>query len=452
MLAPPRLIGAGIMVGGAAVSLSLNLPGHLSYDSVMQLAEGRAQVYSGEHPPVMSWLLGICDTLWPGASLFVIFDTVMIYGALLSFVLMGRRNSWQTPLLAGACAASPQLMIYPGIVWKDVLFAGSAAAGFACVAYAAVCWGRPAVRRGLLAAGLLLLTLGALARQNGAIILPFAAAAVGWIAARSGTGAKRWRGWIYGLTFLGASGLIAVGASAALNTRVEGEPALGEQWESLQTYDIVSAISLEPQVDLKVLRSRAPWLEALLRTQGVADYSPVRVDSLEPVFDQIDDQTDGADLIAAQWEKMVLRQPLVYLRVRARAFRWVFLTPAPSQCLLVYTGVDGRPNEMERAGLRRRQTDTDDALARYATVFSSTPVYSHAAYGALGLLLLVGLLRRRRPPDLAVAAMLASALSFAASFAVISIACDYRYLYDLDLAVIAAALFAVATWKDETLT
>jgi hypothetical protein len=48
--------------------------------------------------------------------------------------------------------------------------------------------------------------------------------------------------------------------------------------------------------------------------------------------------------------------------------------------------------------------------------------------------------------------MLASALSFAASFAVISIACDYRYLYDLDLAVIAAALFAVATWKDETLT
>jgi hypothetical protein len=42
--------------------------------------------------------------------------------------------------------------------------------------------------------------------------------------------------------------------------------------------------------------------------------------------------------------------------------------------------------------------------------------------------------------------MLASAMTFAASFAVISIACDYRYLYDLALAVIAAALYAVATW------
>ena len=40
--------------------------------------------------------------------------------------------------------------------------------------------------------------------------------------------------------------------------------------------------------------------------------------------------------------------------------------------------------------------------------------------------------------------MLASAFAFAASFAVISIACDYRYLYDLDLAVIAAALYATA--------
>ena len=31
---------------------------------------------------------------------------------------------------------------------------------------------------------------------------------------------------------------------------------------------------------------------------------------------------------------------------------------------------------------------------------------------------------------------------------VISIACDYRYLYDLDVAVIAAALYSVATWRE----
>jgi len=61
--------------------------------------------------------------------------------------------------------------------------------------------------------------------------------------------------------------------------------------------------------------------------------------------------------------------------------------------------------------------------------------------------LLVFLLRRRRPADIPVAAMLGAALAFAASFALISLACDYRYLYDLDLAAIAAALYAAASWS-----
>ena len=41
--------------------------------------------------------------------------------------------------------------------------------------------------------------------------------------------------------------------------------------------------------------------------------------------------------------------------------------------------------------------------------------------------------------------MLLSALTFSASFALISIACDYRYLYDLDLSTMAAGLYAAAS-------
>jgi hypothetical protein len=67
----------------------------------------------------------------------------------------------------------------------------------------------------------------------------------------------------------------------------------------------------------------------------------------------------------------------------------------------------------------------------------------------VGLVLLAGLLRRRRAPDIAVAAMLASAMAFALTFALISISCDYRYVYDLDLAVMAAALYAAATWRTD---
>jgi uncharacterized membrane protein YphA (DoxX/SURF4 family) len=148
--------------------------------------------------------------------------------------------------------------------------------------------------------------------------------------------------------------------------------------------------------------------------------------------------------IAAQWRQLIARHLLLYLRVRAAAFRWVLLTPDPSRCGLVFTGIDGPPEEMAQAGLEPRKSATDKAIADYALAFASTPPFSHAAYGLVGLILLFVLLRRRRPPDIAVAAMLASALAFTASFAVISIACDYRYLYDLDLSVIAAALYVAA--------
>lgn len=66
---------------------------------------------------------------------------------------------------------------------------------------------------------------------------------------------------------------------------------------------------------------------------------------------------------------------------------------------------------------------------------------SHVVYGVAAIMLLAPLLRRRSSADIAVAAMLGAALAFTASFAVISIACDYRYLYFLDLSAIAAALY-----------
>ncbi len=441
---PPRLAAAAIIVVGALASLWLNWPGHLSYDSVVQLAEGRTGLYSGEHPPVMSWLLGLADAAKPGASLFVVLDTLLIAGALLALVLMAGRGSWLAPPLALVCVFLPQLVLYPAIVWKDVLFAGSSAGGFACLAWAAEGWTRRALRYGLLGAGLCLLALAALTRQNGAVVLPFAAIAVGWIALRRSDARRLGRAVATGLGFLAASVALFVTATALLSTRLETSDPDADAWTALQTYDVVGAAVRSPRLDLAVLRTRDPGLGTLIRTTGVSHYSPSRVDSIQHVLDRMD--ADGADdaPIAAQWRELIARHPWLYLRVRASAFRWVFMTPDAEGCVMVYTGVDGPAEEMGQAGLKRRRTDRDDALGDYAMAFARTPAYSHAAYAAVGLGLLILLLRRRRPADIAVAAMLGAAFAFAASFALISIACDYRYLYDLDLAVIAAALYAAA--------
>ncbi len=437
----PRLAAAAILVVAACVSLWLNLPGHLSYDSVVQLAEGRTGVYSGEHPPVMSWVLGLGDALAPGAAAFVVFDTLLVYGALVALVMIAPRVSWLAAPLAAASVWLPQLALYPAIVWKDVLFAGSTGAGFAALAWAAAAWPRVRVRYASLAAGALLLTLAALARQNGAVVLPFAALAAGLIAARSGAG---WgRALAHAAGFLAIALPLLAAASLALATRLETQDAIGQSWTSLQAYDLTAAAARDPHVELGVLRSHAPQVETLIRTQGVSAYSPIRVDPLEPMMDQFD--PSAAAPIAAQWRSLIVGHPWLYLRIRGTAFRWVFLTPDPSQCVLYVTGVDGPAEEMATARLKPRDTGADEAMADYAAAFAPTPAFSHATYALVGLGLLAFLLRRRTGPDIAVAAMLASAFAFTTSFALISIACDYRYLYALDLTAIAAALYVAAS-------
>jgi len=440
---------AAVIVVGAGVCLWLSLPGHLSYDSVVQLAEGRNGAYGlSGHPPVMSWLLGLADTVVPGPSLFVVFQTALIAGGLASLVLLGRPGNWLTVILAAAVAATPQLLIYPAIVWKDVLFAGAATAGFACLAHAAAAARRGAARHALVGAALGLLTLAAMTRQNGAVVLPFGALAAAWSGARAAPAGRRWRGAALGGAFLAIGLAIMTVGATALTAPAAGPPtaAAAGQFGNLQTYDIVRALVLEPRTRLRVMHARAPWFESLLRTRGVAAYSPVRIDSLEPVMEIAGAHADSAALIGAQWMDMFARDPWLYLRGRAEAFRWVVFTPSQDDCVLIFTGVEGPVEEMGDVQLTPRKSSMDLVLEDYAMNFAGTPVFSHASYAVLGAVLLIGLLRRRLASDIAVAAMLGSAFAFTAAFAVISIACDYRYLYDLDLAAIAATLYAASTW------
>ena len=398
----------------------------------------------------MSWLLGLADALARGGTAFVIFDVALVWGAVLAFFLAGRGGSWLTVALAAALAFLPQLIVYPAIVWKDVLLAGAATAGFAALAWAAHKWERPAWRYGLGAAGLLLISLAALTRQNGALVLPFAAAAAGWLAMRDDAGANWRSGLAYGLGFLGAGAAIVLAASAALQPRIDSRQPLAAQWEHLQLYDLTAAVVRQPDLPLPVLHARAPWLEALVRGPAADAYTPSRIDPLtdallEPMRAHAG---DASAVVADQWRDLISRHPWLYLRVRASAFRWVATAPDPTQCLPVWTGVDGENDEaLAAAGLKGRETGRDEAIRTYAEALATTPLLSHATYAALALALLALFLRRRRPADIAAAAMLASALAFAASFALISIACDYRYLYDLDVAALAAALYAAASWR-----
>jgi hypothetical protein len=217
-----RIATGGIILAGFVFCLTADLPGHLSYDSVIQLLEGRTGRYANWHPAVMSWLLGLADAVVPGAGLFVVFDALLFFGGLMGLLLIRRRPSWAAAWVAAVLVLCPQVLLYQGLVWKDVLFADAAVAGFVCLAFAGERWGNARFRFALIAAGFALFALAALVRQNGAIVALAGALALGWIAMRQAPSRPFLRGALYGGCALVAAGLLAASAGLALSARCVG--------------------------------------------------------------------------------------------------------------------------------------------------------------------------------------------------------------------------------------
>jgi len=433
---------AGIIVAGFVFCLAADLPGHLSYDSVVQLLEARTGQYANWHPAVMSWLLGLGDAVVPGTSLFVVFDALLFFGSLLGLLLIRPRPHWAAAVVAVAWMLTPQVLIYQGTVWKDVLFADAAMAGFVCLALAGAYWPRPGLRVVLLGAALPLFALAALARQNGIIIVVFGALALGVIAAQQAAAQPWWRAILYGGGGLLAAAALAGLALFALATRTVGDSGPAVQLQLLQTYDVIGAVARDPTLPLDAIHDDDPALERIIRTVGVRVWSPERNDtlgetkSLQMAIEDADPAT-----MAVQWRDLILHHPWLYLRVRAEIFRWVFLTPDLKQCLPYEVGVDGPAGPMAALGLTERSDARDVALDHYARMFVGTPVLSHAFFALLALVAAYILFRRRRAADVPMGFLLVSAFAVSASFFVIGIACDYRYLYFLDAAAMIAAFY-----------
>src|SRR3954469_2971964 len=128
-----RKAASAILLAGFAAMLALTAPGQLTYDSVQQLASGRSGAYNSWHPPVMAWLLGVFDAVVPGTLLFLLFQTLLLLGAWLALLPLKQRSAG-TVLVALAIVLTPQFVMFQGQIWKDILGANAAIAGFTSLA------------------------------------------------------------------------------------------------------------------------------------------------------------------------------------------------------------------------------------------------------------------------------------------------------------------------------
>jgi hypothetical protein len=433
-----------LLAGGIAIYL-VTFPGTMEWDSFVQLWEGRRGVYHNWHPPVMSWLLGISDALpGPPQAWYTAFVMTIGFGALAAVALLRRTLSWAAVVVAALLLLLPQFLLHQPTVWKDVLFADAALAGFVCLAHVGGAWGHPRWRFGLIAAAAGFLALAALTRQNGILVALPAAIGLGVVAARRGQ-----RGALYGAGLLVAVAGLSFAANAALQTRADGFNAEREQIKTLQLYDITGMVARDPQLALPVLEAEAPRLAAMIRSEGVARWVPGSNDTLvgyKPLEKALDTATPAT--MTRQWRALIADHPDSYLAVRWEMFRWLVMTPDADACALFLVGEDGDAADLKRLGLPLRMDRRDVALMRYGNFFvSNTPLLSHLFYAGLGFGVLVLLLRRRRDGDVVLAAMIASAWLVTASFLVVAIASDYRYLAVVDLTALAGALHIAGDWR-----
>jgi hypothetical protein len=435
---PLRATLAVLILGFVSIVV-VNWPGHLSFDSLVQLNDGRTGRYHTWHPPIMAWMLGVGDGLLRGPGLFMAFDAGLLFASLAALAIGRSAVGWAGPAVALALVLSPLVLIYQGIVWKDVLYANASVAGFVALYLFDTAAQTRRIKGVCLVMAFVALGLAALARQNGVVSVLAGAAAVAAITVRRAGPARRRAigpavrraGLALLLTALGVAAV-----SAALDTRRIDDPGDAAQFQALQQFDLIGGVAHDPGVDLSALNS--PALDARVR-RAARSYTPARVDTVAQIPGLSDALTSDGAGVAKAWRAMLRDHPGAYLAHRRDVFGWTLFTPDLSQCLPVFTGVDGPPQLVKALGLVNHQDARDLALEDYASHFYATPVFSHAAYGLAALVLFVLLAWRRRPGDLAIAALLASALAFTACFVIISFACDYRYLYALDLSVMVAA-------------
>lgn len=430
--------GAFLLSVAAAYGLVLylNLPGHLSVDSVLALREGRLGVRETWNPALFGWLLGVFDRMVRGTGLYLAAMALVLFAAWGALLRLRPAAHWAAPAVVLGAALLPQVAIYQGIVWKDVAFANCAVAGFVCLALGV----RERLRWPWLAIAALLFAAAGLFRQNGLLVLLPAAVALGWSAAGRRLPARvaLAAGWT------AAVAALTLALSVLAQPQGVGSPdrAGAQGVRVLQAYDVIAAVARDPDRPLPHIDALHPAADDYIREAAGRVYSPERVDTLN-----LDETLNGhlrpipTPVIGAEWRDIVTRDPGLYLRARFQAFRWVLATPVIDRCLPVHVGAGGPPEAMRALRMPARFDDGDRRLYNYATWFFDTPAMSHLAYAAVALAVGVLLLLRRGPGDIPMAGLMAAALLFTASFFAISIACDYRYLYFLDLSAITGVIY-----------
>jgi hypothetical protein len=407
----------------AVLAIGLHVPGQVSYDSSIQLLEAAEGVSRSWNPPFMSALLQALGGGTSATTAFVVLCAALTYAGL-ALAVPSLRAGGNLGRIAAALLAvgNPVIVLYAGIVWKDVLL--GALLSLACGAcLAATGASTPARRWALALLSAAALVVGAHVRQQGLFLLPLLAV-VPLLAVH---GDRRpslaaVAAWLLGV----ALAFVAIGQWTA--SRIAHEDGWDRERgaQRILAFDIVGTLALSDT-------TRAHALAAGLGGMGAVReaYDPSRVDAIRraaPVAARFDDVETAA--LRALWGQAIGADPGAYLRHRAGVAAHVLGIASLERCLPMHVGVAGSAHALEATGLREGVDARGNRLYAAARALYDTPWFRHwCALLALAAIAVLAVLRRR-DPTMRVASWFALAgIAYAMATTAFAIACDFRYLY-----------------------
>lgn len=411
-----------------ATLLVVNLPGHLSFDSSIQILEGATGEAKSWNPPFASLVFGRLASLTGGTEIIVVLHGLLLIASL-RLILAESPHAQRWALIP--CAAmlyAPVLLVYPGIVWKDVLFAHLCLFAFALA--------QLRLRAGFAwvdTVALFVLASAMLCRQTGLVaVLPCVAAlAVASVARQDEP--HRWDRSLF-VSVLGrftlrliALALIAFGLNLLTQTfvRQNSSEPVATGIRLVAVFDISGMLARSPDSTLALLRSNGintTKVEAAARNSFAAERIDFLAGEVRDQFFQIDRR-----MLLAQWLELVLRSPFTYAAHRLDSFAWLSGLREQSRCLPIHVGIE--PQETARAaGIVTTPSRFAGVLYDYSRFFWETPYFAPITWFlvAFGVFCVYGLQRSWLEP---VALLQLAALIYFLLYLIAGLACDFRYAY-----------------------
>jgi hypothetical protein len=301
---------AAVVAAGLAIVAIYAWPGLLAWDSVVQLEEGRAHVYSDWHPPVMAAIWAVLDRVVRGPGLMLLLQCGLFVGG--TYALLRRRARARA-----AAFATLLIFVFPptlgamAVVVKDSLMWGALIAALAM-------WTSDRTRWRI--GSLVLWWLAAAVRVNAfSIVIPLVAWLCPWPASR-GVWTQRAVGLAIAAALSGAGWL----ANAALHPRpthmlelalipsdLVGTVCFAPDLDDAQVRALLDGVTITPSQDLQ---GRACLLQDPMVHPETLIHSPLRFVDEPPT-------PEGLAAMRSAWLRVMRTYPGEYLWNRLDRFR-----------------------------------------------------------------------------------------------------------------------------------